>query len=306
MTRDTAEVRRIRRGRAIYNYRCYFCHGYNGDARTLASTYLSPPPRDFTALNPLDVSRERFMASVAHGRPGTAMMAFDRVLSEAEIGAVVDFVLDSFVRRKAANTRYHTVENGWDKHDRYADAYPFALGEIPLDRPDDELTPRQRRGKALFMGSCVTCHDRARVEDEGVAWEARPVSYPRGAYSHRAGVDSSSGATPYARHDEAPRLVGLTAQERRGERLFQDNCAFCHGADGSGRNWIGSFLQPHPRDLGAASFVRRMTHERLVAVIGEGLPGSTMPAWRQVLKPDEIEAVAAYVERAFFAASRDE
>ena len=31
---------RHERGRAIYNFRCYFCHGYSGDARTLAATYL--------------------------------------------------------------------------------------------------------------------------------------------------------------------------------------------------------------------------------------------------------------------------
>ncbi len=37
------------RGRAIYNFRCYFCHGYSGDAKTLAATYLNPKPRDFTA-----------------------------------------------------------------------------------------------------------------------------------------------------------------------------------------------------------------------------------------------------------------
>ena len=30
-------------GRAIYNFRCYFCHGYSGDAQTLAARYLSPP-----------------------------------------------------------------------------------------------------------------------------------------------------------------------------------------------------------------------------------------------------------------------
>ncbi|MEQ1714686.1 MAG: L-2-amino-thiazoline-4-carboxylic acid hydrolase [Hyphomicrobium sp.] len=36
------------RGRAVYNFRCYFCHGYSGDAATLASSYLTPRPRDFT------------------------------------------------------------------------------------------------------------------------------------------------------------------------------------------------------------------------------------------------------------------
>ncbi len=40
-----------KRERAIYNFRCYFCHGYSGDAKTLASTYLKPQPRDFTSIN---------------------------------------------------------------------------------------------------------------------------------------------------------------------------------------------------------------------------------------------------------------
>ncbi|MFQ5488072.1 MAG: c-type cytochrome, partial [Gammaproteobacteria bacterium] len=269
-----------------------------------ASSYLSPPPRDFTALDPAAVSRERFIASVTHGRPGTAMMGFARSLSQEEIAAVVDFVLDTFVRSKRANTRYHTPENGWQDHQRYHEAYPFALGEIPLDRPDEALTPAQRRGKALFMSACITCHDRGRVEEEGAPWEPRAVSYPRGAYAHRdrgpASADAVSGATPYARHDVAPRLTALTAQERRGERLFQDNCAFCHGADGSGRNWIGSFLQPHPRDLTDARFIATMNRQRLREVIREGLPDSTMPSWKHVLGGAEIEALVAYVERAFF------
>ena len=32
-------------GRAIYNYRCYFCHGYSGDARTLADDPRVPGAR---------------------------------------------------------------------------------------------------------------------------------------------------------------------------------------------------------------------------------------------------------------------
>ena len=42
----------IEAGRSVYNFRCYFCHGYSGDARTLAAEFLSPPPRDFTDTDP--------------------------------------------------------------------------------------------------------------------------------------------------------------------------------------------------------------------------------------------------------------
>src|SRR3972149_1718982 len=39
-------------GRRIYNFRCYYCHGYSGDARTLAATLLTPKPADFTGISP--------------------------------------------------------------------------------------------------------------------------------------------------------------------------------------------------------------------------------------------------------------
>ena len=115
-------------GREIYNYRCYFCHGYSGDAQTLASSYLVPPPRDFTALAPEDLPREAMIATVTDGKPGTAMHGFARLLDAAEIATVVDFVRVEFIELKRPNTRYHTAENGWSDHHRYRDAFPFVTG----------------------------------------------------------------------------------------------------------------------------------------------------------------------------------
>lgn len=241
------------------------------------------------------------IAAVARGRPGTAMKSFATVLSAAEIEAVVDFVRHAFVEHKQTNTYYHIPENGWPDHERYRDAYPFALGEIALDSRDEDLTPAQRRGKRLFMSACITCHDRARLNEDRTLWLPRAVSFPRAGYSHRTRGrdDGETGATPYARHELPPALVDAGERERRGERLFQQNCAFCHAADGTGRNWIGSFLQPPPRDLTDAAAMAGMTGERLRAAISQGVPGTAMSAWRAVLGEDEIDAVAAYVERVF-------
>lgn len=294
-----AAARRHEQGRAVYNFRCYYCHGYAGDAKTLAATFLDPGPRDFTATAPEALPRERMIEAVARGRPGSAMQGFSTVLSADEVGAVVDFVRQEFMTDRARNTRYHTAGNGWPEHERYAAAFPFALGEIPLDTPLDRLTPEQQAGRRLYLGACVTCHDRARVTDEGKPWQKFPLSYPRNQYVPGAPVDAAAGASPYARHDVPPAIAGLTAIERRGEKLFQDNCAFCHGADGTGRNWIGSFLQPNPRDLTDPASMGAMTRSRLRGVIRDGLPGTSMPAWKSVLRDAEIEAVIAYVARAF-------
>jgi cytochrome c oxidase cbb3-type subunit 3 len=147
----------------------------------------------------------------------------------------------------------------------------------------------------------VTCHDNARAVVAGAVWESHALSYPRNGFvpGDSQQVDTVSGASPYHLHDQAPQLVALSAQELRGQTLFQENCAFCHAADGSGRNWIGSFLQPHPRDLTEPAFMRTMTAQRLAGVIREGLPGTSMPAWRSVLSQSQIQALVAYIGRAF-------
>ena len=294
-------------GRRIYNFRCYYCHGYSGNARTLAATLLTSKPVDFTTTS---LSRERMLQSIQSGRPGTAMMGFASVLQPDEIAAVADFIRQEFMIAKAENTRYHIEANGWVNHQRYAIAYPFALGEIPLDTPWEQLTPQQAEGKRLFMTSCVSCHDRARVSDQEVHWESRAISYPRNQFSpgdnlpspdvkRDQPVDAMASATPYHLHDQPPKLEGLTEAERRGETLFQKNCAFCHAADGTARNWIGSFMEPHPRDLTKSPVMNSMTRARLKTVIREGLPGTSMPAWKSVLSEQQVEDVVAYVGRAF-------
>jgi cytochrome c oxidase cbb3-type subunit 3 len=250
------------------------------------------------------------LQSIQSGRPGTAMMSFSSVLHPDEIAAVTDFVRHEFMLAKAENTRYHTEENGWLDHQRYAAAFPFALGEIALDTPWEKLTPQQTEGKQMFMTSCVSCHDRARVTDKAVHWESRAVSYPRNQFSPgdnlsmpkkkiNPPVDAMASATPYHLHDQAPKLAGLNEAEQRGETLFQQNCAFCHAADGTARNWIGSFMEPHPRDLTKSAAMDSMTRTRLKTVIRDGLPGTSMPAWKSILSEQQVEDVITYVARAF-------
>jgi cytochrome c oxidase cbb3-type subunit 3 len=288
-------------GRDVYNFRCYYCHGYSGNGRTLAATFLSPPPTDFTRAAPDRLTEGAIVETLRHGRPGTAMKPFASVITEAELVAVARFVRDEFVVRRAENTRYHTEANGWPDHDRYRIAFPFATGEISLSRPWESLSTIEAEGRRLYLGSCVSCHDRGAPTEDDVAWDARPLSYPRNNFSlaDPPKVDAMTSASPYAKHDRVPVIAGLGRQERRGQRLFQANCAFCHGADGMGRNWIGRFLEPHPRDLRDSSFMSGMTRERLAGAIADGLPNTSMPAWKAVLSKDEIRAVVDYVARAF-------
>ena len=322
-------------GRAVWNYRCYFCHGYSGDAKTLATTYLNPKPRDFRATGPQEMPHDRVMAAVRNGVPNTAMKGFTGILNDQEMQAVSEFLRHEFMVKKNENTRYHTKENGWPDHERHAAAFPFARGELAIDTPWDKLTPEQQQGMRLFRTACITCHDHGKVNDPGKVWESRPVSFPRDAYctschqdvprSEPQGVghpqqrpathtfsqrDGSVPLSPptrpeaqvaanYVIHDTPPVLVNASARELQGEQLFQKNCAFCHAGDGTSKGWIGSFLEPHPRDLTDGQQMKGMTRDRLVRSISEGLPGTSMPAWKSVMGAGEIDALAAYIAKAF-------
>ena len=290
-------------GRAIYNFRCYFCHGYAGDAETLAARMLEPRPRDFTRTDPSRLSAASMRRTVKDGRPGTAMQPFGNTLTDAEIDAVVGFVRETFMQSGASNTRYHTAANGWPGHERFAAAFPFARGEIALDVEEQALSAEQQAGRRLFLESCITCHDTGAYAGHRAEWRTEAVSYPRTGFATGDFLDppdAVSGATTFARHDIKPPLpAGADDELRLGETLFQDNCAFCHAADGTGRNWIGTFMQPHPRDLTAPPAMRDMTAERLASVIRNGLPGTSMPAWRHVLDDNQVQALVRYIGTQF-------
>ncbi|HLF87692.1 MAG TPA: cytochrome c, partial [Anaerolineales bacterium] len=92
-------------GEAIYQERCVFCHGENGDGNGAVAKYLNPRPRDFTsgqfkfrttASGELPL-REDVINIVKKGVRGTAMPNWEGILADAEIEAVVDYITQNFV-----------------------------------------------------------------------------------------------------------------------------------------------------------------------------------------------------------------
>lgn len=228
------------------------------------------------------------------------MKSFAGTLSVDEINAVATFIEDEFVQRKAANTAYHTADNGWPDHQaKYGSAYPFARHELPLDRHDDQLTEDQRSGRTLFIGSCITCHEPVSTQKR---WESFPLSHMGTVV--REPVDAMSSASLYGLHDRPFVVEGQSERAKAGKMIFDANCAFCHARDGTGKNWIGAFLEPHPRDFTDPAGTAHLRAETLRRAIREGLDGTSMPAWRHVLSGDDIEAVADYIETYFFKRQR--
>ncbi len=295
---DTPNESGIERGRAVYNYYCYQCHAYSGNADTVAAQYLNPPPRNFQTTPIEDLSRERMVQAVTEGRPGTGMVSFAGTMDQQAIEDVVDYIRQELMSLSNREARYHTPENGWLDHDRYRDAYPFVRGLIKLSTPWEQLSEGQKRGRQLFLEACISCHDNG--TDDELMWEISAASYPRQHYSHKTGyIDGLSGASVHAQHEVPVNKTGLSDTAVHGRQLFLDNCAFCHAPDGTGKNWIGSFMEPRPRDFTNEDFKRRMTREHLTAVVNNGLVGTSMPAWKNVFNEQQIESVVSFLLEAF-------
>jgi mono/diheme cytochrome c family protein len=72
-------------------------------------------------------------------------------------------------------------------------------------------------------------------------------------------------------------------QVKQGAELFARNCSTCHGNRMAKPEWAPVDLREFPRE----------DHARFVDTVTHGI--RNMPPWSDVLKPDEIEALWAYV-----------
>ena len=64
------------------------------------------------------------------------------------------------------------------------------------------------------------------------------------------------------------------------------------------------FWRPHPRDLTDAQAMAGMSPEKLASAIRNGVPGTSMPAWKHVIKDADVVAVSAYITRVFYPGKR--
>ena len=100
----------------------------------------------------------------------------------------------------------------------------------------------------------------------------------------------------------------LSAEQRQkvlasGEQLYRKFCIHCHGTQGEGNGKAAPYLAPRPRDLRSGIFKFHSTQSNalpvdadLIHTLREGVPGTAMPAWGNVLNSDQIQALVAYLK----------
>lgn len=93
------------------------------------------------------------------------------------------------------------------------------------------------------------------------------------------------------------------ADMERGRSVYFQACSPCHGIRGDGRGPAAAGFDPAPRNFRRGVYKFRTTvsgalplDEDLERTVREGLPGTEMPRWKDVLSEHDIKAVVHYVK----------
>ncbi|HJW30551.1 MAG TPA: cytochrome c, partial [Saprospiraceae bacterium] len=116
------------------------------------------------------------------------------------------------------------------------------------------------------------------------------------------------GVAKAVKYNPNPPLPTLPAKMReldaakQGQQIYMKQCTPCHGAAGDGKGFLASGFEVPPRDFRQATYRFKTTEPGQLPSMADiehsirmGINHSTMPAWGQFLKPEEIHALAVYL-----------
>ena len=85
--------------------------------------------------------------------------------------------------------------------------------------------------------------------------------------------------------------------------IYEFRCAVCHGTEGAGDGPAADYLYPRPRDFTLGMFKFKSSpgdlppkDTDLVDVIANGLPGTSMPGWSDVLDERQIDGLVTLIK----------
>lgn len=81
-----------------------------------------------------------------------------------------------------------------------------------------------------------------------------------------------------------------------GKNIYEANCSACHGVNGEGDGPSAASLNPKPRNYKKDGFKYGSSLEEVRRTIIEGIEGTAMPEWSEILTDEQITQVAEYVK----------
>jgi high-affinity iron transporter len=222
--------------------------------------------------------------------------------------AATQAVLDSLIAAVAAR---RPPQDLVALHERFN----AALGsEGALDLPSKAINLAE--GRAIYEKSCASCHGSLGRGDGPAAPGMTPpppaigtveamhgvtpalmyrivsvgvAGTPMAGWADRLSADERWNVVAYVNAMRAP-----AGQVAEGEGLYMQRCVACHGATGADDGPSASLLSRLPPELGSFAWQAERSDADIAQAIRAGLPGTAMPASRD-LTDGELAAMVAYV-----------
>jgi len=170
-------------GKFIYLAECAACHGQLGDGRGASAKRFRQHPTDFTqgvyklraTLGSLPAQGD-LERTIRAGMPGTEMVPFRHVLSEASIRAVAAYL--------------RTLSKKFEEAEALAAAEQKRV-QLPEQRPFPPSESSVAKGKDLYVKRCQECHGE---QGEGSTAEKDDWGFPVIMQDFRSGVYKSGSS----------------------------------------------------------------------------------------------------------------
>lgn len=285
------------RGKTLYETHCAVCHGVDGRADTPVGRLLKPRPRNFG--DPVEMARltvDRTYQAIKEGRPGTAMAAWEQVLTETQIGDVLDYIHSlASPRGRVASAEQLSLEVGRRLYERECAVCHGVDG-----RADTEAAKVLHPSPSRFSDPT----EMARLDD-GRMYSAIKLGRPgtaMGGWGELLSPAEIIDMMRYIRTLVQPPRAGMTTAQLDvsvGEQIYYQHCMVCHGEKGNAQTPLGQSLVPHPRDFTRAREMASISDKQLAQAIALGRPGTAMAPWRGVLNSEDIRRVILFIRRTF-------
>ena len=203
---------------------------------------------------------------------------------------------------------------------RIADPYfatPMQARAGRIELPEITQVPQEEDLKAgeelLYLGRCLACHKYG-AQDGRIAPDLTWIGQMRAKDFLGDFIASPARMIPGAimpdsslSPEEEKALVDFLQREARGQpahatpkHLYMQLCQRCHAANGDGKGLIQPNLATFPRAFtGNAQFFKHVTRKRLICSIDQGIAGTSMPPYGELLSPEERQSLLDLIFKTF-------
>ena len=243
--------------------------------------------------------------------------AYGASADEFQVGKIVDYLYAV----DGNDARPRPLASSDDEDESVATASP-AQPEATESAPVFEFAAnaqehdlRMQRGKEVFKENCAGCHgDHARGDGPvSQALLPKPTDLTAARFSNEflrqtlwngvrgapmpswrklpLGDLRAAAAYVQSLHSDLGSSTVVPESLARGKALYEKNCLACHGLTGDGKGPAAGTLAPPPSNFKMI----QPDFDYVLKVLRDGIPGTSMPVWKEQLSESDCAALGAYV-----------